>query len=184
MTKDNVSISIDSVVYWHIIDPFRATFLVQDARAALRERTQTTLRHILGSRDMQDCVENREMIAHEIQDVIAGPAHEWGVKVESILIKDIHFGKELQESLSSAATQKRIGDAKVILARAEVESAKLMREASDILATPAAMQIRYLETLQAMSKHGNTKVIFMPASANNLKSMEQIKNHTILEELA
>jgi regulator of protease activity HflC (stomatin/prohibitin superfamily) len=104
---------------------FKATFLVSDARAALRERTQTTLRHILGSRELQDCIENREAIATEIKEVIDGPAHEWGIKVESILIKDINFGPQLQESLASAATQKRIGEAKVILARVRLFSIPL-----------------------------------------------------------
>ncbi|KAJ1540002.1 hypothetical protein HK405_012167, partial [Cladochytrium tenue] len=93
------------------------------------------------------------------------PARAWGVKIESILIKDMQFSKELQETLSAAAKQKRIGESKVIIAQAEVESAKLMREASDILNTPAAMQIRYLETLTSMAKAAGTKVIFMPTSS-------------------
>jgi regulator of protease activity HflC (stomatin/prohibitin superfamily) len=164
MTKDNVLINVDSVLYWHIVDVFQATFAVSNVRKALIERTQTTLRQILGMRTLQDTIENREVIAHEIQNIISQPAAEWGVKVESILIKDLQFSQDLQESLSMAAKQKRAGEAKVILAQAEVESAKLMREASDILNTPAAMQIRYLETLQGMSKAAGTKVIFMPQS--------------------
>jgi regulator of protease activity HflC (stomatin/prohibitin superfamily) len=162
MTKDNVNIAIDCVVYWHIVDVYRATYGVKDVRQALIERTQTTMRAILGGRVLQDCIENREMIAHSIEEIIAGPASSWGVKVETILIKDIQFSTELQHSLSSAATQKRIGEAKVIAAQAEVDSAKLMREAANILNTPAAMQIRYLETMQQMSKQSGTKVIFMP----------------------
>ena len=82
--------------------------------------------------------------------------------MESILLKDLRFSNELLESLSSAAKQKRIGESKVIAAQAEVNAAKLMREASDILNTPAAMQIRYLETLVSMAKSAGTKVIFMP----------------------
>ncbi|KAI8916861.1 hypothetical protein BC831DRAFT_516671, partial [Entophlyctis helioformis] len=107
---------------------------------------------------------------------IIGPAAQtWGVHIESILIKDLQFSQELQENLSAAAKQKRIGESKVIAAkaegeskvisaRAEVEAAKLMREAADILNTPAAMQIRYLETLGNMAKSGNAKVIFMPGA--------------------
>lgn len=79
-----------------------------------------------------------------------------------ILIKDIIFSAEVSASLSSAAQQKRIGESKVIAARAEVDSAKLMRQAADILASPAAMQIRQLEALQQMAKSGNSKVIFVP----------------------
>src|SRR5688572_15686318 len=85
----------------------------------MRNSTQTTLRHILGARVLQDCIENREAIAEEIRETIDTPATAWGVKVESILIKDIMFSKDLQESLSSAATQKRIGESKVIAAQAE-----------------------------------------------------------------
>ena len=100
-------------------------------------------------------------------DIIAPVAASWGIKVTDILLKDLRFSQELQESLSSAAKQKRIGEAKVITAQAEVESAKLMREASDILNTPAAMQIRYLDTLQNMAKTANSKVIFMPGESGH-----------------
>lgn len=87
--------------------------------------------------------------------------------IESILIKDLQFSAELQESLSAAAKQKRLAESKVIAAEGEVMAAKLMREASDILATQSAMQIRYLDTLQTMAKCANTKVIFMPTSDNS-----------------
>ncbi|KNC99341.1 uncharacterized protein SPPG_05588 [Spizellomyces punctatus DAOM BR117] len=168
MSKDNVMVMIDSVLYWHIIDPYTAAFLVNNVRKALTERTQTTLRQIIGSRTIQDCVEQRESIAHEIQLIVEGPASTWGVKIESILIKDMQFSTELQETLSSAAKQQRLGESKIIAAKAEVESAKLMREASDILNTPAAMQIRYLETLNSMAAKAGTKVIFMPPNSDDL----------------
>ncbi|RKP40125.1 hypothetical protein BJ085DRAFT_17981 [Dimargaris cristalligena] len=164
VTKDNVNITIESVVYWHIIDPYLATYGISDVRSALVERAQTTLRAVLGTRVLQDTIENRETIADDIRDMIDIPAKAWGVTVESILIKDLTFSTELQESLSSAATQKRIGESKIIAAQAEVDSAKLMREAADILNTPAAMQIRYLETMQHMSKGPNSKVLFVPMS--------------------
>ncbi|KAF9106485.1 hypothetical protein BGX27_009140 [Mortierella sp. AM989] len=166
MTKDNVNVQIDSVLYWHIINPSQATFGVSSVESALIERTQTTLRHILGMRVLQELIENREAIAEEIQEVIDAPARDWGVKVESVLIKDITFSQELQESLSSAAQAKRMAESKVIGAQAEVDSAKLMRAAADILNTPAAMQIRYLETMSSMAKGSNTRVIFMPTNQN------------------
>ncbi|CAG8542058.1 16881_t:CDS:2 [Rhizophagus irregularis] len=142
-------------------------FGIADVRKALIERTQTTLRHTLGTRVLQDCIENREAIAYEIKEIIDEPASNWGVKVESILIKDIEFSRELQESLSSAAQAKRIGESKVIAAQAEVDAAKLMRQAAELLNSPAAMQIRYLETMSSMSKASGTKVIFMPYSTND-----------------
>lgn len=84
------------------------------------------------------------------------------MQIESILIKDFNFSKELQESLSAAAQAKRTGESKIISAKAEVDSAKLMREAADILSTPSAMQIRYLDTLNSLSKAPQTRVIFLP----------------------
>ncbi|KAK3826074.1 MAG: hypothetical protein J3Q66DRAFT_309501 [Benniella sp.] len=168
MTKDNVNVRIDSVLYWRVIHPSQSVFGVNNVEAALKEvgkqtpSTQTTLRHILGMRVLQELIENREAIGEEIQQVIDTPAQSWGVKVESVLIKDIIFSKELQESLSSAAQAKRMSESKVIGAQAEVDSAKLMRIASDILNTPAAMQIRYLETMTNMAKGLNTRVIFSP----------------------
>ena len=94
---------------------------------------------------MQSVVTEREAIAFEIAEIVGDVADKWGVAIEGILIKDIIFSPEVSASLSSAAQQKRIGESKVIAARAEVDSARLMRQAADILASPAAMQIRQLE---------------------------------------
>ncbi|KAF7724000.1 hypothetical protein EC973_001460 [Apophysomyces ossiformis] len=169
MTKDNVNVKIDSVLYWHIVDPYQSEFGVSDVRRALVERTQTTLRHILGAKVLQDCIENREAIAQEIQNVTAPIAKLWGVRIESILIKDLAFSRDLQESLSAAAQARRVGESKVIAAKAEVDSAKLMREAADVLSTPAALQIRYLETMATLSKAPDTRIIYLPSDtiANN-----------------
>jgi erythrocyte band 7 integral membrane protein len=128
-------------------------------------------------------VTEREAIAFEIAEIVGDIADKWGVAIEGILIKDIIFSAEISASLSSAAQQKRIGESKVIAARAEVDSARLMRQAADILASPAAMQIRQLEAceslsfdicyvrcidllqlflVQQMAKSGNSKIIFVP----------------------
>lgn len=131
-------------------------------RQALVERTQTTLRHVVGARVLQDVIERREEIAASISEIIEDVATGWGVRVESMLIKDIIFSRELQDSLSMAAQSKRIGESKIIAARAEVEAAKLMRKAADILSSPAAMQIRSLEAYQQVAKSAGAKVIFLP----------------------
>ena len=162
MTKDNVNLSLTSVIYYHIIAPHKAAFGISNVRNALVERTQTTLRHVIGARVLQDVIERREEIAQSIREIIDETATGWGVQVESMLMKDIFFSQELQDSLSMAAQSKRTGEAKVIQARAEVESAKLMRQAADILSSAPAMQIRYLEAMQAMAKSANSKVIFLP----------------------
>jgi erythrocyte band 7 integral membrane protein len=164
MTKDNVTVRLTSVIYYHIVSPHKAAFGISNVRQALMERTQTTLRHVVGARVLQDVIERREEIAQSIGEIIEDVAAGWGVQVESMLIKDIIFTSELQESLSMAAQSKRIGESKIIAAKAEVESAKLMRQAADILSSAPAMQIRYLEAMQAMAKSANSKVIFLPAA--------------------
>ncbi|EKM60069.1 uncharacterized protein PHACADRAFT_250938 [Phanerochaete carnosa HHB-10118-sp] len=162
ITRDNVDVEIDSVIYFQIMNPYRAAFGITDLRQALIERAQTTLRHVVGARAVQSVVTEREAIAFEIAEIVGDVADKWGVAIEGILIKDIIFSADVSASLSSAAQQKRIGESKVIAARAEVDAARLMRQAADILASPAAMQIRQLEALQAMSKSAQSKVIFVP----------------------
>jgi regulator of protease activity HflC (stomatin/prohibitin superfamily) len=170
MTKDNVTVHLTSVIYYHITSPHKAAFGISNVRQALIERTQTTLRHVVGARVLQDVIERREEIAQSIGEIIEEVASGWGVQVESMLIKDIIFSNELQDSLSMAAQSKRIGESKVIAARAEVESARLMRQAADILSSAPAMQIRYLEAMQAMAKTANSKVIFLPATNQTVQS--------------
>ncbi|EMD40356.1 hypothetical protein CERSUDRAFT_110950 [Gelatoporia subvermispora B] len=162
ITRDNVDVEIDSVIYFQITSPYRAAFGISDLRQALIERAQTTLRHVVGARAVQSVVTEREAIAFEIAEIVGDVADKWGVAIEGILIKDIIFSPEVSASLSSAAQQKRIGESKVIAARAEVDAARLMRQAADILASPAAMQIRQLEALQTMAKTANSKVVFVP----------------------
>lgn len=173
MTKDNVTLNLTSVIYYQVTHPHKAAFGIANIRQALIERTQTTLRHVIGARVLQDVIERREEIAQSTSEIIEEVATGWGVLVESMLIKDIIFSDDLQDSLSMAAQSKRIGESKVIAARAEVESAKLMRQAADILSSAPAMQIRYLEAMQSMAKTANSKVIFLPAM-----------NQTVMQEIA
>ena len=233
MTKDNVSLHLTSVIYYRITSPHKAAFGIANVRQALIERTQTTLRHVIGARVLQDVIERREEIAQSIREIIEETAAGWGVEVESMLIKDIIFSQDLQDSLSMAAQSKRTGEAKVIAARAEVESAKvsssacrwdacgmlavtnvvvcaifalvdtsrdrnvhplfptptlhdrtsanqiqLMRVAADTLNSAPAMQIRYLEAMQAMAKSANSKVIFLPAQNQTVQSkLAQADDH-------
>jgi hypothetical protein len=120
MTKDNVTTQFTSVLYFKIVSPHKAAFGITNVRQALIERTQTTLRHVVGARVLQDVIERREEVAQSTGEIIEDVAAEWGVQVESMLIKDIIFSQELQESLSMAAQSKRIGESKIIAAKAEV----------------------------------------------------------------
>ncbi|KAL7663916.1 Band 7 domain-containing protein [[Candida] zeylanoides] len=169
-TKDNVSVIITSVVYYNIIDPQKAIYSISNIDEAIIERTQTTLRDVIGCRTLQEVVEKREAIAENIESIISKTAFDWGVNIESILIKDLQLPEKVQSSLSMATEAKRIGEGKIINAKAEVESAKLMRKAADILASKPAMQIRYLDAMQNMAKSPGTRVIFMP-SAQEIERM-------------
>ena len=120
MTRDNVTVHLTSVIYYHIVAPHKAAFGISNVRQALIERTQTTLRHVVGARVLQDVIERREEIAQSIGEIIEDVAAGWGVQVESMLIKDMLFSNELQESLSLAAQSKRKGESKIIAAKAEV----------------------------------------------------------------
>eukprot|EP00834_Sanchytrium_tribonematis_P007523 NODE_692_length_4692_cov_0.413238.p2 type:complete len:246 gc:universal NODE_692_length_4692_cov_0.413238:3543-2806(-) len=127
-TRDNVTVNIDSVLYWHVTDPYAVVYLVQNINQTLIEKTQTVLREIIGQRTVQETLEHRDEVADQIEQLMAGPAMEYGVKIEAILIKDMQFSADLLESFSSAIKQKRVGEAKVIAAQAEVEAAKMMKE--------------------------------------------------------
>lgn len=104
-TKDNVNVKIDSVIYWSVTNPYRAIFAIQDIRQSLIERGAVTLRDVVGSRPLQSLISDREGVALQVEEIVESVAEKWGVAIESILIKDIIFSRELQESLSSAATQ-------------------------------------------------------------------------------
>jgi regulator of protease activity HflC (stomatin/prohibitin superfamily) len=177
ITRDNVNVEIDSVIYFQITNPYRAAFGITDLRQALIERAQTTLRHVVGARAVQSVVTERDAIALEIEEIVSDVADKWGVAIEGILIKDIIFSADVAASLSSAAQQKRIGESKVIAARAEVDAARLMRQAADILASPAAMQIRQLEALQQMAKSAQSKVVFVPMQLQS-DVISQLGNQT------
>lgn len=176
MTKDNVQVNLNSVIFYHIVSPHKAAFGVTDVQSALIEFTQTTLRHVVGAKVLQDVIERREEIAASITEIVEETSRGWGVHISNMLIKDIGFSRELQDSLSMAAQSKRIGESKVIAARAEVEAAKLMRKAADILSSAPAMQIRYLEAMQAMAKSANSKVIFLPGSPMSAATMKMVED--------
>ena len=169
-TKDNVVIDIDSVVYWKIVDPFVATFHVASIRPALMQRTVAILRDIIGSHTLQDVIENREEIAKSIKDSIDPIAAGWGVEVEATLINDLRIASDLRECLASVAKEQRLGLSKVIAAKADMDAAKLYREASELLNTPTAIHIKQLETMMAVAKTGNSKIIFIPDEFKDLNN--------------
>lgn len=169
MTKDNVNVTIDAVVYYKIEDAYRALYSVENVEQAVAEIAKTSLRDVFGHTMLQEALETKERMAKHIREIIEKPTYNWGVTITRVLIQEILFSKDLQQNLSSAATAKRIAEGKIISAQADVDSAKLMREAAEQLNTRAAMQIRYLDALTTLAKAQNTKVIFMPGESGPKK---------------
>jgi len=163
MTRDNVTINIDCVLGYRITDAYKAKFAVQDIDNTVSLLTYTTLRDVIGTKDLQVCLTDREGIAQEVKNHVAQPADDMGCHIESMKFKDITIPTETQDALSAAAIAQRTAAAKVISAEGDVRSAELMRKAADILDSPAAMQIRYLETISNLAHSNNAKIIFLPA---------------------
>jgi len=163
LTKDNISITLDASVYFRVVDSKKATYRVKNVHDAVQFLTFSSLRNTCGQHVLQDLLEKRLEVTSTIRKNVEEHVDEWGVKIDNIFIKDILLSTDLQFSLSSAAKERRIAESKIISAKADVEAAKLMKEAADILDNKAAMQIRYLETLAQITKSSNSRLIFLPA---------------------
>jgi len=164
MTKDNLNVIIDAVVYYRVENTYRSLFSVKELEHSIIEIAHTSLRDVFGVVTLQEALEERDLLAEELVKLIAPAAANWGVNVRRVLMQDLIFTPDMQKTLSSAATSRRIAESKVISAQADVVAAKLMRTASDILNTPAAMQIRYLESINSVGKSPNPKVVFYPSN--------------------
>ena len=151
-TSDNLSVSIDCILGYRITDVQRAKFAVKNVEYALKQFTFTTLRHIIGNKTLQQCLESRDRIAHDVRDLAKAYGTTLGVDIESIGFRDMVIPVEIQNAISSAAIARRNAEAKIISAEADVKAAELMKKASDALNTESAMQIRVLQTLESMSK--------------------------------
>lgn len=181
MTSDKLSIRIDSVVYYQIIDAKSAVFNIEDIRHSIREISHTTLRNVVGNSTLSECLEKRNDISEKIKEIIDNDVRDWGVTVISLLIKDIVVPADIISSLSSAVTAEREARAKIITAKADVEAAELMRQAADILSTPAAMQIRSLEVIDRIAANPNSKLIILPADLTLHSNMGNIVTHEMMK---
>jgi len=163
MTKDNTNVIVDAVVYYEVEDTYKSLFSVYDLPFSIAELCRTGLRDVFGMVTLQEALEDRDKLAHHLRVHMDEATLTWGVDVTRCLIQEILFTEELQKSLSTAATAKRLAESKIIGAQADVQAARLMRNAADILSTPAAMQVRYLEAITNVAKAPNPKVVFFPA---------------------
>jgi len=171
MTKDNITVIVDAVIYYQIEDTYKSLFSVFDLPFSITELCRTSLRDVFGWVTLQEALEDRDKLAGKLKELIDEASVSWGVDITRCLIQEILFTEELQKSLSTAATAKRLAESKIIGAQADVQAARLMRNASDILNTPAAMQVRYLESITNVAKANNPKVVFFPADYKQVGNM-------------
>ncbi len=164
ITKDNVSVSVDAVVYFRVVDPVRAIVDVENYQYATSQIAQTTLRSVCGSVELDELLSEREKLNLKLQELIDKQTDPWGVKVVAVELKRVDLPEELRRAMARQAEAERERRAKIITAEAEYQAAQKLADAAQILASqPLALQLRYLETIQnVVSKPGNTVLIPLP----------------------
>lgn len=161
ITKDNVTVKVNAVVYFRVIDPRKAVVEVEDFYYATSLIAQTTLRSILGQNSLDDLLSNREAINVELQKVIDDQTEPWGVKVSTVEVKNVDLPAEMQRAIAIQAQAERERRAKIIHAEGELQaSAKLGEAAAVISKNPIALQLRYLQTLTEIGTEKNTTIVF------------------------
>jgi regulator of protease activity HflC (stomatin/prohibitin superfamily) len=161
ITKDNVTVKVNAVVYFRVIDPRKAIIEVEDFYYATSLISQTTLRSILGQNALDDLLSNRESINAELQKVIDLQTEPWGVKVTAVEVKNVDLPVEMQRAIAIQAQAERERRAKIIHAEGELQaSAKLSEAAAVMSKNPMALQLRYLQTLTEIGTEKNTTIVF------------------------
>ena len=176
ITKDNVSAKVNAVTYFRVIDPIKATIQVQDFQYATSQMAQTTLRSILGEMELDDLLSEREKINNQLQLILDQQTEPWGIKVTSVAVKDVDLSEELRRAMARQAEAERERRAKIIAAEGEFQAAEKICQAAELMQKqPAAIQLRYLQTLVEIGKENNTTTIF-PIPIDLLKAWtEQAK---------
>ncbi len=160
ITRDNVSVKVNAVVYFRIIAPDKAILTVEDVYYATSQISQTTLRSVIGQFELDDLLSNRDKINKEMQTIIDTQTDPWGVKISSVEIKHIDLPAEMQKAMSRQAEAERERRAKIIHAEGEFEASTKLAEASEIMAqNPITLQLRYLQTLTDVSSKQNSSMI-------------------------
>ncbi len=161
ITKDNVSVKVNAVIYFRVLDANRAVLEVENYLYATSQIAQTTLRSTLGESDLDELLSNREKINQELQLVIDRHTEPWGVKVSTVEVKNVDLPQEMQRAIARQAEAERERRAKVINAEGELQASKKLTEAAAVIATqPLAMQLRYLQTLAEIATENNSTTIF------------------------
>lgn len=161
ITKDNVTVKVNAVVYFRVIDPRKAIVEVEDFYYATSLISQTTLRSVLGQNALDDLLSNREAINAELQKVIDLQTEPWGVKVTTVEVKNVDLPAEMQRAIAIQAQAERERRAKVIHAEGELQASSKLSEAANIISTnPTTLQLRYLQTLTEIASEKNSTIIF------------------------
>lgn len=161
ITKDNVSISVNAVVYYRVLHPEKAIVEVENFHVATSQLSQTTLRSILGQSELDELLSQREKINQELAIIIDNQTEPWGIKVSNVEVKHIDLPQEMQRAMARQAEAERERRAKVIHAEGEFQASQRLSEAAVIISSnPAALQLRFLQTLTEISSDKNSTVIF------------------------
>ncbi len=161
ITKDNVSIKVNAVVYFRVVDPNKAVVEVENYLYATSQLAQTTLRSVLGQVELDDLLSEREKINAHLQEILDRHTDPWGIKVSTVEVKHIDLPQEMQRAMARQAEAERERRAKVINAEGEYQASSRLAEAASIIATqPTALQLRFLQTLTEIAAENNSIVLF------------------------
>lgn len=161
ITRDNVSVKVNAVVYFRVIDPMRAVLQVEDFMYAISQVSQTTLRSILGQAELDELLAERDKINHRLQQVIDQQTDPWGVKVSTVEVKHVDLPDTMQRAMARQAESERERRAKIIHAEGEFQASGRLRDAAEALeGHPMAMQMRFLQTLVEVGAESNSTIVF------------------------
>ena len=163
ITKDNVSVKVNAVIYFRVIDPTKAIVEVENYNYAMSQLAQTTLRSVCGQAELDELLSAREKINSQLQEILDTHTDPWGIKVATVELKHIDLPQEMQRSMAKQAEAERERRAKVINADGEFQAAAKLSEAAQIIEkNPMALQLRYLQTMREMSAEQNTTTTIFP----------------------
>lgn len=161
ITKDNVSIKVNAVVYFRVIDPSKAIVEVEDFYSATSQLSQTTLRSILGESELDELLSSTESINAQLQTILDKHTDPWGIKVSQVEIKHVDLPAEMQRAMARQAEAERERRAKIINAQGEFQASQKLSDAAKIIQdTPVALQLRYLQTLREVAVENNSTMLF------------------------
>src|SRR5438132_8154410 len=174
ITRDNVSVKVNAVIFFRVIDPQRAILAVQDYLYSTSQIAPTTLRSVLGQSQLDELLSKREEINVELQRIIDQQTEPWGAKVWAVEVKNVHLLQEMLRAIAKQAEAERERRAKVIHAEGEFQAAQKLSEAAAILSNPTALQLRYLQTLVEVGAEKNSTIIF-PIPIDIISSLLQAR---------